>query len=193
MNLLGNGLYIAGHYEDALPVRQAELSMKRRFGRPEEHMLVAQSNLATTYYRLGRREEALRIEQDVYSGRLKLNGEEHEATLTAANNYADTLVNLKHFEESKSLMLKMIPVARRALGEGHRLTLKIRWNYAQMLCYDPSSTLDELHEAVSTLEDTTRTARQVFGGAHPLTESIVGSLQNARAALRARETPPTSA
>ena len=80
-----------------------------------------------------------------------------------------------------------MPVARCALGEGHRLTLKIRWNYAQTLCYDPSSTLDELHEAVSTLEDAARTARQVFGGAHPLTVDIERGLGDARAALRARE------
>jgi ABC-type transporter Mla subunit MlaD len=85
-------------------------------------------------------------------------------------------------------MLKMIPVARRALGEGHRLTLKMRLNYAQTLFADIAATLDELHEAVSTLEDATRTARQVFGGAHPLTESIERCLQNARATLRARET-----
>ena len=114
-------------------------------------------------------------------------------SITAAKNYADTLVNLKHFEESKSLMLKMIPVARRALGEGHRLTLKMRLNYAQTLFADTAATLDDLREAVSTLEDTTRTAWQVFGGAHPLTESIEGALQNARAALRAREAPSTSA
>ena len=63
----------------------------------------------------------------------------------------------------------------------------MRWNYAQTLCYDPSSTLDELHEAVSTLEDTTRTARQVLGGAHPLTVDIERELRNAQAVLRARE------
>ena len=63
----------------------------------------------------------------------------------------------------------------------------MRWNYAQTLCYDPSSTLDELHEGVSTLEDATRTARQVLGGAHPLTVDIERGLGDARAALRARE------
>ena len=43
------------------------------------------------------------------------------------------------------------------------------------------------------LDDIARTARRVFGGAHPLTEAIDDSLQEARAALRARETPSTSA
>ena len=48
-------------------------------------------------------------------------------------------------------------------------------------------TLDELHEAVSTLEDSERIARRVFGGAHPLTVDIERGLGDARAALRARE------
>ena len=63
----------------------------------------------------------------------------------------------------------------------------MRWNYAQTLCYDPSSTLDELHEAVTTLEEIERTARRVLGGTHPITESIADNLPNARAALAARD------
>ena len=54
---------------------------------------------------------------------------------------------------------------------------------------DRAATLDDIREAVSTLEDAGRTARRVLGGSHPLTKNIEGTLQNARAALRARETP----
>ena len=49
------------------------------------------------------------------------------------------------------------------------------------------ATLDDLREAVNTLEGTERTARRVMGGTHPLTMQIEQSLRNARAALRARE------
>jgi hypothetical protein len=38
-------------------------------------------------------------------------------------------------------------------------------------------------------EEMERIARRVLGGAHPLTMQIEISLQKARAALRARETP----
>ena len=55
---------------------------------------------------------------------------------------------------------------------------------------DPDATLDDLREAVTTLEEIEPTARRVFGGAHPLTKTIVETLRDARAALRARETPP---
>ena len=53
----------------------------------------------------------------------------------------------------------------------------------------PSATLDDLREAVMTLEETEGIARRVFGGAHPLTNWIGEELPAARAALRARETP----
>ena len=64
------------------------------------------------------------------------------------------------------------------------------WNYAQTLYMDPSATLDDLREAVTTLEEKGRAARRVLGPAHPLTTLFERDLQKARAALRARETPP---
>ena len=48
-------------------------------------------------------------------------------------------------------------------------------------------------KAVTTLEDAARIARRVLGGSHPLTAAFKASLRDARAALRARETPPTDA
>ena len=54
---------------------------------------------------------------------------------------------------------------------------------------DPAATLDDLHEAVTTLEDAERIARRVLGGSHPTTTGIEQQLRGARAALRARETP----
>ena len=58
---------------------------------------------------------------------------------------------------------------------------------------DDAATLEYTREAVTTLEDTTRIGRRVFGGAHPLLEACGVALRNARAALRARETPETLA
>ena len=54
---------------------------------------------------------------------------------------------------------------------------------------DTGATLDDLREAVTTLEDTERTARRVLGGAHPLAATIEYHMRYSRAALRARETP----
>jgi len=193
MNLLGLGLCGADHDEEALSVREAELSMLRRLGAGERYMLAVQSNLAITYGVLGRLEDALRLRRDVYSGHLKLNGEEHVDSLRATLNYANSLVLLKRFAEPKSLLRKTIPMARRVLGASHEYTLKIRWLYGQVLYKDAAATLDDLREAVTTLEDTERIARRVFGGTHPVTVQIEQCLRDSRAALRAREATPPSA
>ena len=52
---------------------------------------------------------------------------------------------------------------------------------------DPAATLDDLREAVATIEELERTTRRVFGGAHPFTTWIELNLQKSRAMLAARE------
>ena len=185
MNMLGNGLFQAKHYEDALPVKEAELSTLRRLGDSEYNILVVQGNLASSYQVGGRLEDALRICRDVYSGHVKLNGEEHIDALRAAFNSVTVLFSLKRHEEAKALILRTIPVARRTLGETHDITLQMRSIYANVLFADPGATLDDLREAVETLEETERIARRVLGGANPTVRQIVHTLQVARLALRA--------
>jgi tetratricopeptide (TPR) repeat protein len=187
INQLGNGLCDAQQHEAALSVRQAVLATRRRIGASENSILVAQSNLATTYADLGQHERALQIERDVYSERLKLQGEEHFETLISANNYADCLMRLKRFEEAKALWRRAMPVARRVLGENHEDTLLLRWSYAVALRRDDSATLEDLREAVTMLEDVERIARRVLGGAHPFTVGVEKSLRNARTVLAARD------
>jgi len=193
MNTLGNGLCDAKHHEEALSVGEAHLCVLRRFGASEERFLVAQSNLAGTYVALGHLEKELSIHQDVYSGYLKLKGEEYKCTLSAALNYANSLNRLQRHTEARSLLRKTMPVARRALGESHQTTLKMMWLYAVAFCKDDGATLDELREAVTTLEEIEQTARRVFGGAHPLTAGIEDTLRDARLVLSGARTPPPHA
>ena len=133
----------------------------------------------------------MRLRQKVYSGHLILNGNEHYDTLREGNNYASLLGQLKREKEAKALLRKMVPVARRVFGDNNDLTLKIRGCYAAALYTDADATLDDVREAVTTLEDAGRIGRRVFGVSHPTTAGIERDLQNTRAALRARETPPT--
>ena len=105
----------------------------------------------------------------------------------AANNYATSLLGFKRFEEARSVLRKATPVARRVRGESNDITLRLRMNYARALFVDPGATLDDLREAVNTIEDTQRIARRVFGGAHPLTKGTEYDRQVAQGALRARE------
>ena len=78
------------------------------------------------------------------------------------------------------------------LGENDETMLRMRRVYACALYRDGSATLANLREAVTTIEETEPIARRVFGGTHPTTTGIENTLRQARAALRARETPSGS-
>ena len=187
MTELGTVLFEEEHYEDALSVQEAVLSMRRRLGASEARILTAQNNLAITYEQMGQLDRAQQMSRDVYSGWLKLLGEEHEYTLNSVCNYASLLGQLNHFKEAKLLLRKTVPVARRVLGESDEITLRLRSTYAGALCQDDDFTLDDLRETVTTHEEIEPTARRVFGGAHPLVGNIGRNLENARAGLRDNE------
>ena len=108
-------------------------------------------------------------------------------TLIAAEGYANSLVDLGCFQEARSLIRRTMPVARRVFGDSKEDTLKMRGHYAKALYLDAGAMLDDLREAVTTLEDSERTVRRVFGGAHPTAVDIERSLRAARAALAVRE------
>ena len=95
----------------------------------------------------------------------------------------------KRFEEAKSLWRKTMPVAQRVLGKNDAFTLTMRGNYARALYRNPDATLDNVREALTTLEETERTARRVLGGAHPSATVIGNSLRESRVALLACEMP----
>ena len=109
--------------------------------------------------------------------------------MAAANNYAASLISLQRFKEVRSLLRKTIPVARRVLGESNELTLRTKALYARALYRADDATLDDLREAVTTLEDAGRIARRVMGGAHPLVTEIERNLRASQDALHARGLP----
>ena len=148
--------------------------------------LIAQSNLACSYEALGRNEEALLLRQEVYSRHLKLHGEEYTKTLRAAYNYATALHASQRYGEVKSLMRKLMPMTRRILGESNDITLKNRWLYALALYRDKDATLNDLREAVATLESVAPLWKRVFGPSHPETPLVQNALEDAREALAAR-------
>ena len=89
-------------------------------------------------------------------------------------------------------MRKVMPVARRVLGESYQRTLEMRWLYAMTLYQDDAATLDDLREAVETLESVAPLWKRVFGPAHPETPKLQLALKNARKALAARSAASSS-
>ena len=62
--------------------------------------------------------------------------------------------------------------------------------YAETIYADADATLDDLREAVATLEDVERTARRIFGDSYPFVLEIESELRFVRSALRRCERLP---
>lgn len=113
-------------------------------------------------------------------------GEESSGTIREASNLVSLLNDLQRYEEAKALMHKTIPVTRRVLGENQEMTLRMRMHYGRALYGDDAATLDDLREAVETLEETKQITQRVLGNAHPVTRLVGEFLEKARVALGAR-------
>ena len=100
--------------------------------------------------------------------------------------YASTLKDLNRCDEVRSVLRKTIPMARRVLGESTDITLKMRWLYALALFEHDAATLDDLREAVDSLDSVARLWTRVFGASHPETPNIQLALNKAREALATR-------
>ena len=148
--------------------------------------LVAQSNLAISYQRLGRHEEALRIEREVYARRSALYGRDNESTLISAGNLASTLVDdLQQFDEARAFLRDRIPEAIQFLGKDHDLAFKMQRMYAKCLYKNDGASLEDITAAVATLEDLDRRQTRIYGAAHPQTGSTRRRLAEAREKLAA--------
>ena len=62
-------------------------------------------------------------------------------------------------------------------------TLKMRWSCAYALSRDDGATLDDLREAVETLEAVAESWKRVFGESHPETPMVQSALEIARKTL----------
>ena len=64
--------------------------------------------------------------------------------------------------------------------------MKLRWYYANARYKDDAAPLDDLREAVETLEAVAPLWKRIFGDAHPETKKLQGALEEAHKALAAR-------
>ncbi len=190
MNQLANGLAVAEYHEDSLSVREAELATEERLGASPLRTLVTRGNLALSYYHLGRIEDALRLQREVYTGWQILSVSSEVLSSSAlreavgdcltisVGNLTELLVAAREFEEAQSLAREKLPAIIDRHGPDHTLTLEVRTWYARALFLEG----EELSAAENVLEDVWRRSKRVFSDSHPDTERARKFLEDVRSA-----------
>ena len=149
-----------------------------------------EANLANIYSNSGRDEEALALEQAIYTETLARQGNIHdETTLTLALNLSASMLNVAAskleeslFREAQSFMNDILPIFRRVLGAEGDLTLKLRGLHAKAL-FEAAGSRADVCQAVTQLEELGRIARRRYGASHPRTGLIQRTLDRAKVKL----------
>jgi tetratricopeptide (TPR) repeat protein len=97
--------------------------------------LMAMANLAATYRRQGRWDEAVVLEEKVLEVRTEVFGERHPDTLMAMANLASTYRHQGRWDEAVVLQEKVLEVSKEVLGERHPHTLMAMANLKYMREY----------------------------------------------------------
>ena len=188
MTVLGNGLSEAHLPSEWLNVLEAQLATAKRIGMSLGGMSLdldqIYGNLSNCYADLGRREDSLRLDREIYALGKRSRGFD-AGTLSSANNLIFSLGKPEHTEERTAIFSEVLPHARALGAENTNLSLRLRAAYAKDLIGTESR--DLIEEAVAEYEDMYRISKRVFGPSHPDSQARLRGIEWAREKLaRAR-------
>jgi hypothetical protein len=175
MTALGNSLIAAGRYEEALVAYQCAHFMARRLGE-----VGIKSNIAVCYQKLGRADDALRLQREVHADLDLENTDEYRAL--NVSNLAEYLIDAWQFAEAKTFMSEQTPAIRDSFGPDHCIVLDLQTYHGRDLFEADDATVDDCREAMTVLDDVVTRSRRVFGERHPDTVRASVLLDGARLA-----------
>jgi tetratricopeptide (TPR) repeat protein len=137
------------------------------------------NNLAASYDDAGRREEALKLQEDVLALRRKVLGPEHPDTLRAMNNLAAFFDKVGRREEALKLQEDVLALRRKVLGPEHPDTLQILNDIAWSLATSEApenrngtNAVNFAEEAVATTHRTTPRCLDTLAAAYAETQQF---------------------
>ena len=183
IGVLAAALYQDGCPGDALIAFEADLVNDLRVGSSEEAILSTRQNIANCYSTVGRHEEGLIIQRDIYAKRKALFGWEYK-TFVAALSLSISLMYLgRHTAEAKPVLQEAVQAGEQALGPETDIMFRLRTRYGKVLSEDTGASRADHVEAESILADVARISRRVRGGSHPQTEVAQHALEGVQAQL----------
>ncbi|KAG8782587.1 hypothetical protein FRC20_011914 [Serendipita sp. 405] len=160
----GNGFAIS-HLEQCVEIWKVSV------GSNTKPTLDSMAMLSNSYYSLGKVQEALQLDEEVFQKWKQLFGPDHLYTLHAMNNLADSYRSLGRVEEALPLQEEVLPKRRQLLGPDHLHTLSAMNNLAASY-----SSLGRVEEALQLQEEVFQKRKQLLGPDHLETLIAMGNL-----------------
>jgi hypothetical protein len=139
-------------------------------------------NLATSYHDSGRRDDALKMREDVLALNRKVNGPDHPDTLGAMGHLATSYHDSGRRDEALKMREEVLTLSRKVNGAEHPDTLRAMGHLATS--YHDCGRRDE---ALKMREEVLALSRKVNGPEHPDTLQAMQNLANSYAAAGRRD------
>ena len=153
-----------GLTDEALTLQHGVEIIQSLMGSAHSDVLALQNNLATTYEKAGRLNEAITLFEQVLSDRIRILGDKHPDTLASRNNLAGAYLAANRPEESIALYEQVLTDRIGILSDDHPDTLASRNNlayaYQSIGCFT---------EAISQLQQVLADSTGLLGEDHPQT------------------------
>ncbi|KAG8845552.1 hypothetical protein FRB91_001665 [Serendipita sp. 411] len=167
----GNGLAIP-HLEQC--VKQWKFSI----GSNTNTTLASMVMLSNSYYSLGKVQEALQLEEEVFQKWKQVLGPDHLDTLMAMNNLAASYASLGRAQEALPLQEEVLQKRKQLLGPDHLSTMMVMSNLAASYY-----SLGRVEEALPLQEEVLQKRKQALGPDHLDTLAAMGNLAVSYASL----------
>ena len=167
------------------------LAEQIRIGAGDECNLTTKSSIAHLMSRVGRKDDALAMQREVYAQEVSLIGKQDTRNIDTALNLADMLIGNQDFAEALSLLRETIEVSRTVVGPEEYVKFRLVATYGEATLLasraNPSADIfSDIFYAEKLLGEDAENARRVLGP----TKDIVIDMRKLIAHLRAaRETP----
>ena len=208
--ILTRSLCMIGRHEEALPIAEMYLeSLRER--QPDEryhpdeqaraavleakqaNILGAQGMIVGIMVDLGRLEEAVELQREVFAGCIELDGLEHKDTIYQGSVLVVALLKVNRVAESQELADELLAAAEQFLPEDDQTMMWLESAYYRTVYADDAATVEELSAVVTDLDELRQRSQRVFGAGHSTTAKIQGHLTEAREKLdeaRGEPAPP---
>ena len=206
---LTRSLCMIGRSEEALPIAEMYLESLRerqpddRYHPDEQtraavleakqaNILGAQGMIVRIMANLGRLEEAVELQREVFAGSIELDGLEHKDTIYQGSVLVVALLKVNRVAESQELADEILTVAE-FLHEDDWVMISLKMAYCRTIYADDAATVEELTAVVTDLDELRQRSQRVFGAGHSTTTKIQSHLTEAREKLdgaRGEPAPP---
>lgn len=165
LGALTKSLLGVGEYDSAIKTAQANLEIHRRkLGPDHPHTLTALGNLALSYDRAERRDQALELYQEMHKRSREILGPDHPHTLNSMSSLAVSYLKAGKVEQALEMNKQVLHLRRKKLGADHTLTLVSMGNLAQNY-----ARAGESEKALALNQEVFELRREKLGPDHPHT------------------------